>query len=75
MRGVVAPPSGFVGQVALEGGEECAVEWDFAAFEPRPGSGGARGGDRVVDPAWGDGVAEFVVEDGAEGGDDLLRGG
>lgn len=36
---------------------------------PEPSRGGAR--DGVVDPAWGNGVAEFVVEDGLEGGDDL----
>lgn len=52
--------------------EEALVEGDEAAFEEGPGAGAARGGDGVVYPARGNGAREFVVEDCAEGRDDLV---
>lgn len=71
LRPVEGFPEGLVVQVPVEAGEEGGVHGDRTGFEtvPEPRGGGAR--DGVVDPAWGDGVAEFVVEDGLEGGDDL----
>lgn len=68
---VEGAPEVWVVEVGGKGGEEACVEGDFATLEALPGAGGVAVGDAVVDPAGGDGVGVFVVEDGLEGGCDL----
>lgn len=71
LRFVKRFPEGLIVEVFVEAGEEGSVHGDGASLQTVPEAGGSGAGDRVVYPSWGDGVAEFVVEDGLEGGDDL----
>ena len=58
----------------MEEAEEGFVCGEMAALELGPGAGGGGEGDGVVDPARWEGVGAFVVENGAEGGEDLWSG-
>lgn len=53
--------------------EPCVVEGELAALDALPCPVGGLARDGVVDVAWRDGVGDFVVEDGLEGGDDLFQ--
>jgi hypothetical protein len=68
-----APPP-LMGEIRLEVAEVVAIQLDLAALESVPGPVRGGRGDAMVDPAWGDGVGKLIVEDCAEGGEDLDGG-
>lgn len=67
--GAVVAPQVRTAQVGVEGAEEGGIVPNLAAFEAVPGAVGGAAGDGEVDPAGGNVVGDFVVEDSAEGGD------
>ena len=67
---VVGLPHVFSLQIGLEAVEEGGVAGDLAPLEFLPRPVRREFTDREVHVAWRDAVGDFVVEDGAEGGED-----
>ena len=65
------PPRSFVLQIGVKGSVELVVDGELASLHAVPCSVGFGGGDDMVDPAEGDRVFLFEVEDALEGGEDL----